>query len=242
MTLEAYFRAWRSTGAARGATHGRHRDLPGQRLLPGRFDPDMIEPGDLRGAAAQIEAAVGDAHGFDAEDAIIEIPVSTTTRGPRDADALPRPPPGPGRHRHRVRGADQRLRRRRGLHRRAFRLAVVRVDGGLRGRAAVPLPDGAAGAADRGAEVPAAAHRHAGADGRLRRLLRLHLLGAGRRRLPDVRHHAGADLRPEQASRTSRLRCFFRPGDIVKFRRSTARSTTRCRPRSRRAVAASGGR
>ena len=30
-----------------------------------------------------------------------------------------------------------------------------------------------------------------------RRLLRLHLFGARRRRLPDVRHHADADLRPE---------------------------------------------
>ena len=32
------------------------------------------------------------------------------------------------------------------------------------------------------------------ADGRARRLLRLHLLRPGRRRLPDVRDHAGPDL------------------------------------------------
>ena len=55
-------------------------------------------------------------------------------------------------------------------------------------------------AADRGAEISAPAHRHAEADRRHRRLLRLHLFGARRRRLPDVRHHADADLR----SRTRR--------------------------------------
>ncbi len=73
-------------------------------------------------------------------------------------------------------------------------------------------------AAARGAEVPPPAHRHAEADRRPRRLLRLHLLGARRRRLPDVRHHAGADLRPDQQLPTSRTSwCFFKPGDIVKF-------------------------
>ena len=38
----------------------------------------------------------------------------------------------------------------------AFRLALVRLDGGLRRRPAVPLPDGRAQAADRGAEISAA--------------------------------------------------------------------------------------
>ena len=74
--------------------------------------------------------------------------------------------------------------------------------------------------ADRGAEISAAAHRHAEADRRPRRLLRLHLFGARRRRLSDVRHHAGADLRPGAGaaaiSRTSW--CLFQPGDIVKWK------------------------
>ncbi len=37
----------------------------------------------------------------------------------------------------------------------------------------------------------------------LRRLLRLHLFGARRRRLPDVRHHADADLRPQPGDQLS---------------------------------------
>ena len=41
------------------------------------------------------------------------------------------------------------------------RRAVVRLHGRLRRRAAVPVPDGRARAADRGAEIPAPAHRHA---------------------------------------------------------------------------------
>jgi urea carboxylase len=48
---------------------------------------------------------------------------------------------------------------------------------------------------------------------------RLHLLGARRRRLSDVRHHADADLRSQAADRLSRdFMCFFKPGDIVKWR------------------------
>jgi hypothetical protein len=49
--------------------------------------------------------------------------------------------------------------------------------------------------ADPGAEVPAPAHGYAEAHRRPRRLLLVHLFGARRRRLPDVRHHADADLR-----------------------------------------------
>ncbi len=101
----------------------------------------------------------------------------------------------PDRHRHRICRAHQQFRLGRRLHRGAFGLALVRLDGGLRRRTAVPLPDGRALAADRGAEISAPAHRHAEAHRRSRRLLRLHLFGARRRRLPDVRHHADADLR-----------------------------------------------
>jgi urea carboxylase len=41
------------------------------------------------------------------------------------------------------------------------------------------------------------------ADDRTRRLLRLHLLGSRCRRVPDVRHHAHADLRPEAKDQVS---------------------------------------
>ena len=58
-------------------------------------------------------------------------------------------------------------------------------------------------AADPVAEIPAAAHRHAEADDRAWRLFRLHLFGTGRRRLPDVRHHADADLRSQSGDQVS---------------------------------------
>ena len=98
---------------------------------------------------------------------------------------------------------DQRSRRRRRLRQGAFRRALVRLDGRLRRRPAVPLPDGRAQAADPVAEISAPAHRHAEADGRPWRLLRLHLFGARRRRLSDVRHHADADLRSQSRDQLS---------------------------------------
>jgi allophanate hydrolase subunit 2 len=47
----------------------------------------------------------------------------------------------------------------------------------------------------------------------------LHLFGARRRRLPDVRHHADADLRPDaEGQLPADFMCLFRPGDIVKWK------------------------
>ena len=93
---------------------------------------------------------------------------------------------------------------------------------------AVPVSDGRAREADRGAEISAAAHRHAEAHGRPWRLLRLHLLGARRRRLSDVRHHPGADLRSRRRgcpiSRTSW--CSSAPATSSNGSRSRARNTT----------------
>src|SRR3989344_779250 len=77
--------------------------------------------------------------------------------------------------------------------------AVVCVDGRLCRGLAVHVPDGRARAAVAGAQVPAPAHRHAETDPRPWRLLWLHLLGARRWRLPDVRRHSGTDLRPGAA-------------------------------------------
>ena len=46
-------------------------------------------------------------------------------------------------------------------------------------------------------------HRYAQADDRPRRLFRLHLFSARRRRLSDVRHHADADLRSQSTDQIS---------------------------------------
>ena len=98
---------------------------------------------------------------------------------------------------------DQSSRRRRRLHQGPFRRALVRLDGRLRRGLALPLPDGRSQAANPVAEISAAAHRYAEADRRSWRLLRLHLFGARRRRLPDVRHHADADLRSQSEDQIS---------------------------------------
>ena len=153
----------------------------------------------------------------------------------RDADALPRAPPGPDRHRHRICRPHQQLRRRRRLHRGALGRAVVRLDGRLRRRPAVPLPDGRARAADRSAEISAAAHRHAQADRRPWRLLRLHLLRARRRRLPDVRHHADADLRSQAGDQLSQgLHVLFQAGRHREVQADRPRGLRRERSRTSR--------
>ena len=70
------------------------------------------------------------------------------------------------------------------------------------------------------AEISAAAHRYAETYRWARRLLQRHLFGARRRRLPDVRHHADADLRSQSEHQLSaRLHdACSSPGDIVKFK------------------------
>ena len=148
MSLEAYFRAMADhQGAARATARRGARDLPGERLLPGALRPGHARARTAaRRCCSEIEAEVGDAHDFDVRDAHRRDPGALQRPlDARDADALPRPPPGSRGDGHRVRGADQRLRRRRGLHRRALGLAVVRLDGRVRRRAAVPVPDGARG-------------------------------------------------------------------------------------------------
>ncbi len=66
----------------------------------------------------------------------------------------------------------------------------------------------------RGAQVRPPAHRHAAADRRPRRLLRLHLLRPRRGRLPDVRHHARrrSTTRARSCPTSRDFVCFFEPG------------------------------
>ena len=65
------------------------------------------------------------------------------------------------------------------------------------------VPDGRPAATDSGAEISPPTHRHAETDGRLWRLLFLHLLSSWRRRLPDVRHYPNADFRPRTEDQLS---------------------------------------
>ena len=198
MSLEAFFKTLSVTKAVRAAQHqGRHRDLPGQRLFPDQVRPRRDQArrsarGDQadRGRGGERSRQALDAHHRNS--CALQRSLDA-----RDLDALPRPPPGAGDDRHRIHRRDQPSRRRRGLRQSAFRRALVRLDGRLRRRPAVSLSDGRARAADPIAEISAAAHRYAEAHHRPRRLLRLHLFGARRRRLSDVRHHADADLRSQ---------------------------------------------
>ena len=95
-----------------------------------------------------------------------------------------------------------------------------------------------AGAADRRAEVPAPAHRHPEADGRLRRLL----LAASTRCAAPAATRCSASPRRRSTTRRQTLpdftdfMVFFRPGDIVKFTADRPRRVRRpAWPRSRRA-------
>ena len=221
MSLEAFFKSLSMTNAVREAKiKGVTEICPANASFQIKFDPDVIKPRRHAGRAEAIWSTAPPSTDSVLKTRIIEIPV--LYNDPWTHETLMRfreRHQDPTEHRHRIRRAHQQPRRRRRLHQGAFRRALVRLDGRLRRRPAVPLPDGRPQAADRGAEISAAAHRHAEADRRPWRLLRLHLFGARRRRLPDVRHHADADLRPAAEDQLSaRLHVLFRPGDIVKWK------------------------
>ena len=190
-------------GGQGGEHQGRHGDLPGQRLLS-----DQVRPGrdQARRSARRDQANRGRGGGRPREALDAHHRNSRALQrslDARDLDALPRPAPGAGHDRHRIHRQDQQSRRRGGLHQGPFRRALVRLDGRLRRRPAVSLSDGRPRPADPVAQISAPAHGHAEAHNRSRRLLRLHLFGARRRRLPDVRHHADADLRSQPADQLS---------------------------------------
>ncbi len=198
MSLQANFKAVAITNLLREERpDGILEICPANASYQVRYDPDVLEPyGFLEhlkvGGAGRRRARGHAALPGRRDPGALPGPVDD-----RDADAVPGPPPGPGRHRHRVRGPDQRVRRRGGVHRRRIPASpwftsMVGFVAGLpfkyqmvprERQIAVP-------------EVRAPAHGHPEADGRLRRLLLVHLLGARRGRLPDVRDHPGPDLRP----------------------------------------------
>ena len=146
MSLQANFRAMAIATKLRERRPDGLLDIcPANASYQVRFDPDVLAPADLesllrgdrRGGRRRARVLARDAGRRGA--GALRRPVDQ-----RDADEVPRPPPGAGLDRPRVRGEDQRLLRQGRVHRRARGRAVVRLDGRVRRRAAVPLPDGPA--------------------------------------------------------------------------------------------------
>ncbi len=76
MSLEAYFRSTASVAALRERRPEGVLDIcPANAAYQVRFDPDVLEPQKLLDLAKEVEADVGDAHDFDLNTRIIEIPV-----------------------------------------------------------------------------------------------------------------------------------------------------------------------
>ena len=203
MSLQANFRAMAITRALREQTGrtGVFDICPANASYQVRYDPDVVDPHALVDRLRRLDDEMGDAHDLPLSTRIVEIPVLYQDPGPRDADAVPGPPPGPEGDRHRVRRPDQRPVR-------AGRRSSTRTRGSPWFASMVGFVAGLPFLfqmvpRERQLEVPKYLRPRTDtpeADRRPRRLLRLHLLGARGRRLPDVRHHAGADLRPERRS------------------------------------------
>ena len=76
MSLEAYFRAMAIVTALRERRPDGVLDVcPANASYQVRFDPDRLAPDDLLALVQGIEGEVGDAHGFELETRIVEIPV-----------------------------------------------------------------------------------------------------------------------------------------------------------------------
>ena len=206
MSLEAFFKSLSMTKAVRDSRdQGRHRNLPGQRLLPDQLRPRRDQPG---------------RHAGRAEDA-------SKRRGRRRTTPARRRASSRSRSSTTIPGRTRRLMRFRERHQDpkmtdieyAARINNLDgVDGFIKAHSGAPWFVSMVGfvaglpflyqMVERErqievAEISAPAHRHAEAHRRPWRLLRLHLFGARRRRLPDVRHHADADLRPQAGDQLS---------------------------------------
>ncbi len=145
MSLEAFFTSLSITNAVRDAKiDGVTEICPANASFQIKFDPDRIAPDDMMAELKTPRIGSGACRSA-AEDADHRDPgVLPRPMDPRDADALPRAAPGPRLDRHRIRRPRQRSRLGRRFHQGPFGSAVVRVDGRLRRRPAVPLPDGRA--------------------------------------------------------------------------------------------------
>jgi urea carboxylase len=76
MSLEAYFKATANVAALRERRPDGVLDIcPANAAYQVRFDPDILEPGKLLELAKEVEDEVGDAHDFDLQTRIVEIPV-----------------------------------------------------------------------------------------------------------------------------------------------------------------------
>ena len=164
-----------------------------------RFDPDAIEPMQLLAELESIEAEVGDGTGFDLRTTIVEVPVLYNDPWTRETLMRFRS------HHQYPDGTD--------LEYAARINGFDSVEGFVAAHSGSPWFTSMVGFVaglpflfqmvprERQLEVP---KYLTPPDDRPRRLLRMHLLGAWRRRLPDVRHHARAHLRPD--AEESRLR------------------------------------
>jgi hypothetical protein len=201
MSLDAFFKSLSMTNAVRDSRiKGVTEICPANASLQIRFDPDVISPDDMLAELKRLESAADKADPT-LKTRIIEIPVYYND--PWTHETLMR---FRGRHQEptatdleyaaKINNYGSVDDPREG----AFEHTLVRLDGRVRRRAALHVPDGGAVEADRSAQISAPAYGHAETDGWPWRLLRLHLLGARRRRLPDVWHHAHADLRSEARS------------------------------------------
>src|ERR1700737_2435136 len=198
MSLQAFFKSLSMTKAVRESQIAGVTEIcPANASFQIKFDPDKISPTDLLTELKKLESAADKAESV-IKTRIIEIPV--LYNDPWTHETLMR-----FRERHQDPKATD-------LEYAARMNNLGTVDNFVKAHSGAPwfvsmvgfvaglpfsLPDGRTSAADRGAEISAAAHRHAQTDRRSRRLLQLHLFGAWGGRLPDVRHHADADLRPQ---------------------------------------------
>lgn len=76
MSLEAYFRSMAIvTALEQRRPEGVIDICPANASYQVRFDPDVIAPDRLEGLVREVEAGIGDAHDFDLQTRIVEIPV-----------------------------------------------------------------------------------------------------------------------------------------------------------------------
>ena len=198
MSLEAFFKGLFVTNAVRDAKiKGVTEICPANASYQVKFDPDQIKPDDLLAELKQLDAA-SETSAPVIKTRIIEIPV--LYNDPWTHETLMR-----FRERHQdPNGTD--------LEYAARINGLDGVDAFIKAHSSAPWFVSMVGFVAglpflyqmverqrqiQAAEISAPADGHAKTHGRAWRMLQLHLLGTRRRWLPDVRHHADADLRSQ---------------------------------------------
>jgi urea carboxylase len=183
-----------------------------------RLDPDVIAPADLMAELKEIEASV-DPESASFSTRVIDVPAYYDDPWTREVLMRFRD------HHQAPEGTDLDVTRINGFkteqefieahHGSPYYVSMVGFVPGFPWCFQMVSPERASS----GAEVPAPAHRHAGARALARRRVRCHLPGAGPGRLPAVRDLPGADLRPqEELPDFQDSFVIFRVGDILKIR------------------------